>query len=180
MNLSWQRITKELQGESTTTITVAKGYCTPSRVAVSGAFRPLHIWFDMPANDKHIGHDPATGWPLYQTADIVVKRKQAAWAEYVLLSIKTPQGAPVFQVLSKPKNPRNKEWAARRKGIPMPWDLQRGTLDVAWVEHDCAEARQLGKQNAKGKTASHKTYGGVLFTNERRQRRSSSRRKRRR
>lgn len=187
MRLSLNRIAKELNGESTTTIRVAKAWCSPSRSALTGALTPLHIWFDAPAMDNHANVDPHTGIPAYQWADIVVKQKQAAWAEYVILSIKTPQGAPVFQVLSRPQNPKNAAWAARRHGVPTPWDLKRGTLDVAWVEHGCKAAQELGTQNKQGKTAANKNYGGVIFTNERaprpprpaRRTRTRTRRKRR-
>lgn len=185
MRFTLSRIAKELNGDATTTIRVAKAWCSPSRSALTGALTPLHIWFDAPAYDKYAKVDPATGAPAYQWADIVVKRKQAAWAEYVILSIKTPQGAPVFQILSRPQNPKNAAWAARRRGVPTPWDLQRGTADVAWIEHDCPESKALGTRNAQGKTAANKNYGGVIFTSERAPRpsrparRTRTRRKRR-
>lgn len=167
MSFSLARLAKEFSGDRTTTIRVAKGWCSPSRIALSGAFKPLHIWFDAPDRDTPANVDPATGIPAYQWADIVVKQKQAAWAEYVLLSIKTPQGVPVFQVLSRPQNPKNAQWAARRHGVPTPWDLKSGKLDVAWVEHGCKAAQELGTQNKQGKTAANKHYGGVIFTSER-------------
>lgn len=180
MRFSFSRLDKEINGDATTTIRVAKAWCAPARSALTGALTPLHIWFDAPAYDKNAKVDPVTGVPAYQYADIVVKRKQAAWAEYVILSIKTPQGAPVFQVLSKPQNAKNAAWAARRRGVPTPWDLKSGKADVAWIEHDCPAARELGTQDKKGKTAANKNYGGVIFTSERRPRapRSSSRRQR--
>lgn len=183
MRFSLSRLAREINGDATTTIRVAKGWCSPSRSAISGAFKPLHIWFDAPAYDTNAKVDPVTGIPAYQWADIVVKKKQAAWAEYVILSIKTPQGAPVFQILSKPQNPKNAAWATKRKGIPMPWDLKNGTADVAWIEHDCGDAKALGTQNDAGKTASHKNYGGIIFTSERaprRARRTRTRTRRRR
>lgn len=151
-----------------TTIRVAKAYCSPSRVAISGAFRPYGIWFDAPDNDHWSKEkDAATGWPMYQWADVTVRESQARWAEYVILSIKTPQGARVFDVLSKPKDPRNERWTAQRRGLPMPWALKSGKLDVAWIAHDCPAAREAGAQDGQGRTASHKDYGGVIFTSER-------------
>jgi hypothetical protein len=145
-----------------TTITLAKAYCTPSRAALTGALKPLHIWFQAPMFDDVVVE---MGVPSYQTAKITVKESQAEWAEYVILSIKGARGAPVFQVLSKPKNPKNAAWAARRSGVPMPWNFEAG--DVSWIEHDCPEAKEMGKQQ-DGKTASLKNYGGVMFTKERR------------
>lgn len=150
-----------------TTITVAKSWCVPSRIALSGAFDPLHIWFRAPQFDTPQGVDPFTGIPTYQTADIKVKNSQAAWAEYVLLSIKTPQGIPVFQLMSDPINPKNLEYAKNRHGIPMPWDIKSGKAKFVMVEHGCKVAENHGLQDKKGRTASHPTYGGVIFTNER-------------
>lgn len=178
--ISWaEGFTKRTaKGGAKTTITVAKGYCTPSRETLTGALKPLHIWFQAPRFDQHGPKDSETGFPKYQTAKITVKKSQAAWAEYVILSIKTPRGAPVFQVLSKPKNAKNAQWAANRSGVPMPWNLKEG--DVSWIDHDCPEAKELGKQNAGGKTASVKKLGGVMFTKERTSRPSRRKARRRR
>ena len=185
MRITPERIIKELQGEQTTTITIAKPYCSPSRHLLTGILDALHIWFDAPAFDKWGPPSEAfDGNPAYQTAEIVVKKKQAVWAEYVILSAKTPTGSPIFQVLGKMQNPKNAAWAAKRKGVPTPWDIKSGKITPSWTEHGCKPAKDLGVQNSKGQNATVKGFGGILFTSERqrperkrKQRRSRSRRR---
>lgn len=165
--ISPARLWMELKGERTTTITVAKAYCTPSRHALTKIFAPISIWFDAPMADTWGPLDEHTGIPLYQTATITVKRKQARWAEYNILSAKTPQGAPIFQILGRLHEPRNKEWAARRKGLPTPWAIKSGRMKGSWVEYGCKEAERLAQQRKDGKVATLDGHGGILYTSER-------------
>lgn len=178
LNWSFARITKELNGDRTTTIKVAKAYCVPSRYYLTGILNPYHVWFDAPAQDNWAPLDPTTGMPKYQTATIVVKAKQAAWAEYLILSAK-PNGAPIFQVLGKMHNPKNAAWAERRQGLPTPWQLESGNLKGAWKEAGC-KVPTTGDKRLDTATTNVvlSQIGGLMYTSERRPRRTSRKRRR--
>lgn len=139
-----KRAADKAAGAPTTTITVAKAWCVPSRFYLSKALPRYGVWFDAPAADTNVNVDKVTGIPAYQTAVITVRQKQAVWAEYLILSIKSQDGRPVFQVLSEPKDRRNADWAARRRGLPPPWDLKHGG-SIQWIDGECATAAALQK-----------------------------------
>ena len=167
MRFSLARLAKEFSGDRTTTIKVAKAYCVPSRYYLTGILNPYHVWFDAPAQDKWAPLDPATGMPQYQTATIVVKAKQAAWAEYLILSAK-PHGTPIFQVLGRLHNPKNAQWAARRQGLPTPWQLESGNLKGAWKESGCKMPDTGDKRlNTATTNVVLSQIGGINYTSER-------------
>lgn len=174
-NLRRLGLSLRMRGEKIESIVVAKGYCLPSRSALTGILSPYGVWFDAPLADTLGPKDPDLKIPQYQTAVIFVKAKQAKWAEYLILSAKTPNGAGKFQVLSKPKDRRNAAWAARRSGLPMPWALKRGNLRSSWVEYECDDPALEGKiaRDRNGRAAGVRGYGGILFTKERERRQPS-------
>lgn len=122
-------------------ITLAKAYCIPSRTLIDQVLPKYGVWFDAPHQDQRHGFDPLTGWPLYQTATITVKRAQAEWAEYLLLSMRRHDGRHVFQLKSKPQNAKNKDWARARKGLPQPWQLTDNM--TPWQEQGCVSVGNM-------------------------------------
>lgn len=137
-----QLIKGEIDGK--VKITVQKSYCTPSRHYLTAILDPYGVPFDAPSADRHGPkgeHDP---FPAYQECDVWVPRKQAAWAEYLILSARYPhsmlgQPSHIFEVVSKPLNADNKRWARARDGMPPPWQAQKfGNLDGK----PCGEAKR--------------------------------------
>ena len=93
------------------TITVAKGLCSPARSAIMKTLTPYGI--------KIHGISEYDGGELkqyMQCADVTVNDRAAAWVEYLLMR------SGRFQLLSKPIDARNEQWALKwDKRMPQPW-----------------------------------------------------------
>ena len=135
---------EDLAKPGTETIKVAVGYCTPARVKITGVLKPYHI--KVHCIDQKLHHD-ADGFATHYTATIRVNSKAAAWAEYVLLR------SGKFELLSRPKNRKNAEWAAQYGGrMPTPWDVLSGRAKP-WLDPECTHDPKTGKKLTKKQRA---------------------------
>jgi hypothetical protein len=133
-------------GSDTVTLTFAKAYCTPARDIIEPVLRKygvkLYGYSEIPkmANPlkllrlgQHMEGDMfftlPGALPIAQEAKVVVSKKAAAWAEYLLL-----RTGKLYRV-GKFTNPKNLAWA-RQHGGTMPPAWEKGE---PWIEASCSK-----------------------------------------
>ena len=109
-------------------ITVAKAYCVPGRLIISGIFQKYGV--KIHSIDERLYK--VKGIPALHVATVRVGKKQAVWAEYLLLC------SNKFMLWSKPKNKRNEEWASKHKLMPKCWNGK------PMIEKNC---KGIGRKN---------------------------------
>jgi hypothetical protein len=141
----------------TTTLTFAKPYCTPARGIIEPVLKkygvkvygyteearvtnPRNLW--RPGQRKNLTGPIANlpvALPIAQVAEVVVSKKAAAWAEYLLL--RTGQ----LKRVGKFTNPKNAAWA-RQHGGKMPPAWEKGE---PWIEKSCRKGIDQWKDARK-------------------------------
>lgn len=110
--MKWLNELLDLPKATTETITVAKPCCTPARGIIEQIFNKYGV--------KLIGYEEKYKYrgylPSLIEAQVKVSAKQAVWAEYLLLR------SHQFMLFSKPKHPRNFEWAKKHNVMPESWN----------------------------------------------------------
>ncbi len=112
---------------SKTTISVAKGLCSPARQAITGTLKPYGV---VVHNVREYRDDTLSQY--MNCAEVTVNSQAAGWVEYLLLR------SGRFQLLSKPVNPGNEKWALK-------WDRK---MPKPWIEKGCDHPK--GKRQSKG------------------------------
>lgn len=138
-------------GEDTVTLTVAKPYCMPARSIIRNALEPYHVKIFRISETTHrislsdwgrrmeienrtmenLKYGPAAVmWlPIAIVARVTVRRKAAAWAEYLMLR------TGKLYVRGEYFEPRNAEWARKHGGkMPPKWDEGE-----PWIEKGCSD-----------------------------------------
>lgn len=172
-----------LSGEDdTVTLTVAKPYCMPARPIIEKALKRYGVKiFDIKEHVEKISlvdfarrmeielktfenlkFGPAAPMflPMAVVAKVRVRRKAAAWAEYLML--RTGR----LYVPGKYFEPKNHEWAKKHNGI-MPPAWQEGK---PWIENSCDKglaqwepvkqaAREAERQQRNNPTIKDKLFG---------------------
>jgi hypothetical protein len=153
-------------GSERVKITVARPYCIPCRIYITGTLprygvkildlkertvtaslgsflRHMRIERKERENINKNGLVDSMLFPMGHQADVWVKPQQAVWAEYLLL--RTGKLYRVGEYL----DPRNQEWAARHGGhLPPSWG------EKPWIDKSCSEG--MSKWKAVHKALSHR------------------------
>lgn len=98
------------------TLTVAKPLCTPARKAITGIFSHYGVKEFGIKSKTHIVKHKGEDKPAIQIVQVKVSKKQAVWAEYLLLRSKQ------FILWGKAQNKRNADWASNHKAMPEAWN----------------------------------------------------------
>lgn len=150
-----EEVKNSFSGEDLVTLTVAKPYCMPARSIILSALNPYKVKiFRLSESTYRISlsdwarrmeierktyenlkyGSAAVMWlPTAIVAKVTVRRKAAAWAEYLML--RTGQ----LYVRGKYFEPRNAEWAKRHGGkMPPRWDDGE-----PWIEKSCSQGMKV-------------------------------------
>lgn len=109
------------RGGGTHTFVTQKGWCTPSRIFIEKAYRPLGIKAKFGAVELQYEKDEDGNErpvPTDQVQTVTVNESQADWAEYVLGAV---CGQVPIRVISGIRNRGNFNRGKARRGVPMPW-----------------------------------------------------------
>jgi len=140
--------------EDKVTLTVAKPYCMPARSIIRNALEPYKVKIFKITETTHkislsdwgrrmeveartlenLKYGPAAVmWlPTAIVAKVTVRRKAAAWAEYLMLR------TGKLYVPGEYFEPRNAEWARKHGGkMPPQWDEGE-----PWIEKGCSEGME--------------------------------------